>query len=240
MNKKSLSTDERDPELLWKKERHHWNEQYQGGQKTSFIASLLSRIVMSSVLFGMIVLVYRSDQAWAVRVQHYISQSLHKEMDFQAAESWYVSHFGDVPTIIPIFKDHQEDPMKVIARLSLIPPLHGTVTTLFTTDHTGIEITPFPDSDSKASPKVKSIAKGRIIEVKNIANMGKVLTIQHVGGLVAIYGHMDTSLKVNDWVLAGDSLGWLSSDTDSSFSTLFFALKQGDIYVDPVEVMSID
>ncbi|MNP22180.1 Stage IV sporulation protein FA [compost metagenome] len=159
-------------------------------------------------------------------------------MDFQAAEAWYVSHFGEAPTIIPIFKESENEPKKVIASLNWVPPIRGTVTTPFSVDLIGIEIT--PNQDSKVAQQVKSLTKGRIIEVLTDSQSGKTLTIQHTGGLIATYGHVDTNLKVNDWVEAGDILGWLSIESNVKQPSLYLAMKQGNVYIDPLEVISID
>ncbi|WP_438347110.1 peptidoglycan DD-metalloendopeptidase family protein [Paenibacillus sp. FA6] len=229
---------ERDPEVVWKKERGRWNEDYGKRTNHSFISSFIWRLLLSAILFGLIIGVYRSQQAWAVSIQHYIAQSLNREMDFQAAESWYVAHFGEAPTIIPIFKESQDDPLKVIASLTLIAPMHGIVTTPFSADLRGIEIS--PNKYSNATQQVKSVATGRVIEVLNETLSGKRLTIQHMGGLVAVYGHLDTTLKVNDWVEAEDSLGWLSNGLSGQPQALYFAMKQGEGYIDPLEVMSFD
>ena len=236
INKKEVR--ERDPEVVWKKERGRWNEDYGNRTSHSFISSFIWRLLFSAVLFGLIIGIYRSQQAWAVSIQHYIAQSLNREMDFQAVESWYVAHFGEAPTIIPIFKESQDAPQKVIASQTLIAPIHGKVTTPFSAELRGIEIS--PNQDSNATQQVKSVATGRVIEVLNETMSGKRITIQHTGGLAAVYGHLDTALKVNDWVEAGEHLGWLSNAHSVQPQTLYFAMKQGENYIDPLDVMSFD
>ncbi|AOZ91905.1 M23 family metallopeptidase [Paenibacillus crassostreae] len=217
---------ERDPERLWKMEqsRHHY-----------FFPSFIRRVLWSGLLFGIVFGIYRSEETWAISIQQYIAQSLNREMDFQAVESWYVSHFGEAPAIIPIFTESQNNPQKVIASQAWLVPMHGLVTTSFLVDQKGIEISPYEDSN--AISQVKSVATGRILEVLKESQSGVKLAIQHTGGLVSVYGHLDSTLKVNDWVEAGDSLGWL---TNEPRQTLYFSLRQGDVYLDPLEVMSFD
>lgn len=229
---------ELDPEVMWKKERDRLQGVNGDVKKNRFFSSFIWRLLLSGLLFGLIVGVFRVQQPWAITVQQYIAESLNREMDFQAAETWYVSHFGEAPTIIPIFKESQDDPQKVIASLSLIAPIDGDITTPYSVDLQGIEITPYGDSNAKH--QVKSVATGRIIEVLTDSIIGKTLKIQHTGGMVAIYGHLDTTLKMNDWVEAGDTLGLLSNVPTGQVPTLYFAIQQAKEYIDPTEVMSLD
>ncbi|OAB46660.1 M23 family metallopeptidase [Paenibacillus glacialis] len=229
---------EPDPEAMWKKERGRLHELNGDVKKNHFFSSFIWRLLLSGLLFGLIVGVYRFEQPWAVNVQQYIAQSLNREMDFQAAEAWYVSHFGEVPTIIPIFKESQNDPQKVIASLSLITPMKGNITMPYSVALKGIEIT--PNGDSNVKQQVKSVATGRVIEVLTDSELGKTLKVQHAGGMVTIYGHLDTTLKINDWIEAGDSLGLLSTTPTEQLPFLYFAILQGQEYIDPTEVMSFD
>lgn len=229
---------EPDPEVLWKKERGRRYGVNDEVKKNRFLSSFTWRLVVSALLFGLIVGVYRFQHPWAVTAQQYITQSLNREMDFQAAEAWYVSHFGDTPTIIPIFKESQSDPQKVIASLSLVVPIHGNITTPYSEDLKGVEIAPYEDSNTKHP--VKSVATGQVIKVLTDSLMGKTLTIQHTGGIVAIYGHLDTTLKLNDWIEAGDTLGLLADISTGQSPTLYYSMKQGQEYIDPSEVMSFD
>ncbi|OAB48078.1 M23 family metallopeptidase [Paenibacillus antarcticus] len=238
VSKGNQVVQELDPEVLWKKERNRLNGFNEEGRKNNFVSSFTWRLLVSGVLFGLIVGVYRLEQPLAVNVQQYITQSLNREMNFQAAEAWYVSHFGEAPTIIPSFKESQDNPQKVIASLSLIAPIQGNITMPYSVALQGIEIT--PNGDSNAKHPVKSVTTGRVIDVVTDSLAGKTLTIQHTGGMVAIYGHLDTSLKINDWVEAGDSLGVLSNATMEQTPFLYFAIQQAQEYIDPTEVMSFD
>ncbi|MEC0093122.1 M23 family metallopeptidase [Paenibacillus macquariensis] len=238
LSKGTQIVQEPDPEVLWKKERSRLNGFNEDGRKNNFVSSFTWRLLLSGLLFGVIVGVYRLEQPLAVNVQQYITQSLNREMDYQAAEAWYVSHFGEAPTIIPSFKESQNDPQKVIASLSLIAPIQGNITMPYSVALQGIEIT--PNGDSNANHPVKSVATGRVIDVVTDSLVGKTVTIRHTGGMLAIYGHLDTNLKINDWVEAGDSLGLLSNASTEQSPFLYFAIQKGQEYIDPTEVMSFD
>ncbi|HEY2491857.1 MAG TPA: M23 family metallopeptidase [Paenibacillus sp.] len=229
---------ERDPETLWKKERGRWGELEGGRNKHSFVSGFVWRLIVSSLLFGMIWGVFRIQQSWALPIRHYISQSLNREMNFQAAEAWYVAHFGEAPSFIPIFNSQDEEPQKMNASLSFIRPIEGNVVQSYALSLKGIEIAPL--GDSNMALQVKSVATGHVLEVSDDSLTGKTVTIRHGGGMVAIYGHLsNTELQVNDWLQAGDIVGQLTH-TPTELSNLYFAVKQDNTYIDPAEVIHLD
>lgn len=230
---------ERDPEVLWKKERGRWGGAEEGGNKRSFVSGFVWRMMVSGLLFGMIWGVFRIQQSWALPIQHYITRSLNQEMDFQATEAWYVAHFGGAPSFIPIFNSRDEASQKVNASLSIIRPIEGDVVQSYALSLKGIEIA--PTGDSNMADQVKSVATGHVLEVSDDSLTGKTVTIGHGGGMVAIYGHLsNTKLQVNDWLQAGDTVGQLTRTPAGQLSNLYFAVKQDNTYVDPAEVIHLD
>jgi stage IV sporulation protein FA len=45
---------------------------------------------------------------------------------------------------------------------------------------------------------------------------------------------------VNDWVEAGNVVGSLKGGSTDQPATLYFAIKEGEEYVDPAEVVALD
>ncbi|MGF7047195.1 stage IV sporulation protein FA [Paenibacillus sp. DS2015] len=230
---------ERDPEALWKKEHGRWGGIEEENNKHSFVSGFIWRIIVSCVLFGMIWGVFRTHQSWALPIQHYITQSLNREMNFQATEAWYVAHFGGAPSFIPIFNSEAETPQKMNASLSLVQPIEGNIVQSYALSLKGIEIA--PTGDSNMALQVKSVATGLVLEVSDDSLTGRTVTIRHGGGIVSIYGHLsNTELKVNDWLEAGDIVGQLPNRANGQLSNLYFAVKQDNTYIDPAEVIHLD
>jgi stage IV sporulation protein FA len=104
---------EPDPEKVWKKE--HAKGGGPSYHKSRFVSGFMWRVFFSVILFGLIWGLFQYPQPWSTKIQDYVMQSLNREMDFQAVEAWYESHFGEAPAFIPIFKQNQTSPLKVNA-----------------------------------------------------------------------------------------------------------------------------
>ncbi|WP_242403906.1 M23 family metallopeptidase [Paenibacillus pini] len=228
---------EPDPEKIWKQERVNGKGIYH--RSNHFISGFMWRLLFSSLLFVSIWGVFRMNQPWSLQVQQYVMQSLNHEMDFKAAEAWYESHLGKAPSFIPIFKQTPSSPLKVNTSASTISPIQGKIVQSFAVNLKGVEIE--PDQVSNGALQVKSVETGRVLDITGNSDTGLSVTIQHVNGITATYGHLGESiLQKNDWVQAGDAIGKLTELSDGQTPTLFFAIKEGNRYVDPAEVISID
>ncbi|WP_136608258.1 M23 family metallopeptidase [Paenibacillus dokdonensis] len=228
---------EPDPEKMWKKENSKGHGPFR--HKTRFVSGFMWRLFFSAIIFALIWGLFKFPQPWSIKAQDYVMQSLNREMDFQAAEAWYESHFGKAPAFIPIFRQNQISPLKVNASKSLYPPIEGEIVQAFAVDLKGVEIA--PSKVSNVPLEVKSVETGRVIDVSGNAETGITVTIQHTGKLVAAYGHLaDTRLQKNDWVEGGDAVGQLKAAAEGETPTLFFSLKEDGDYVDPAGVIPID
>ncbi|MWV46715.1 peptidoglycan DD-metalloendopeptidase family protein [Paenibacillus sp. HJL G12] len=228
---------EPDPEKLWKKEQAKGRGPFH--HKTRFFSGMMWRLFFSAIIFVLVWGIFKFPQPWSMKVQDYVMQSLNREMDFQAAEVWYESHFGKAPTFIPIFKQNQTSPIKVNASKSLYPPIDGEIVQAFAVSLKGVEIA--PRKVSNIPLEVKSVETGRVIDVTGSADTGITVTIQHTGKIVASYGHLaDTRLQKNDWVEGGDAVGHLQAAAEGETPSLFFSVKENGNYVDPADVIPID
>lgn len=232
---------EPDPEKLWKQGYRGWYETSPDAppprKKFSFASSMLRRIAVSALLFGAVWGIFSIQEPWAVRAQLYILSGLSREMDFQAAQTWYEEHFGGAPSFIPIFGQSEQDTTKVNGSVSLTPPLDGRLVQSFAIDMKGIRIV--PGDDSQSSREVKSIDTGRVLEVKKLQDSTYSVMIQHTGGRTALYSGLAAStLKANDWVQGEDVVGTLPAESNGEQPALYFMLKEGDRTVDPADVIS--
>lgn len=66
--------------------------------------------------------------------------------------------------------------------------------------------------------------------------------IQHADGSETWYGHLGTiSVKLYDFVEMGKEVGTAqASDEDEQKGLFYFAIKQGDQFIDPIQVISFE
>lgn len=234
--------EERDPEILWKQGYRGWGELPEesppvrsGGFRRGFVR----RLAVSVILFGAVMGAFKWDVSFLQPAKLFIADSLHREMDFSSAAVWYTEHFGGAPSFLPIFQNDDPSPLKVSASRKYMAPIQGTIAQPFAITMKGIEIV--PDSNGGGIQQVQSMDAGRVIEVSNSPEAGTTIVIQHTATLTGIYGRLEeTKLTVGSWVEEGDLIGQIPASTSKQDQTLYFALKEGDTYIDPTEVISFD
>ncbi|CAI6082801.1 hypothetical protein PAECIP112173_03684 [Paenibacillus sp. JJ-100] len=229
---------ERDPEWLWKKENGHFGPDGRSG--FNLFRSLLRRTVISAVLFGGVWGLFQLNASWTVSPKTVIADVLHNDMDFAAAAAWYEKNFGGTPSFLPVLGHTTDVVNGTGVRQLLQKPVSGTVVQPFALSMKGIEIVP-DTAVAGGLVQVVSSGAGRVIEVLGDPSSGYTVVIQHTGKMTAVYGRMNNNdVQVNDWVEAGDAVGSLKSGDDKNPATLYFAIKEGEEYVDPAEVVALD
>lgn len=229
----------RDPEMEWRSERERWKSSFGESNRPSFFASFGRRLFTASIMFGLIWGIFHWDIPYAGQVRIFVADALNKDMDFASAGSWYHSHFGGAPSFLPVLGTKEHDDQKIDASRKLSPPMLGSIVQPFSISLKGIEIVP-TGSDAKLT-NVRSIDTGRVLEISENSQSGVTVVIRHMNGVTAVYGRLaQTKLKTNDWVQEGDNIGQLALPSDKEAGTLYLAVKKGDSYVDPAEVISLD
>lgn len=233
----SLTEQERDPEWLWKKENGHYGPG--GHPRFNLIKSFVRRTVVSALLFGSVWGLFQLNTSWTTPAKTMIADVLHRDMDFASAAAWYERHFGGTPSFLPVL-GHTTDPVNGSGIRHLLgKPISGTVVQPFALSMKGIEIV--PEAAGAGLIQVVSSDAGRVLQVLDDPENGTTVVIQHTGNVTAIYGRLNESeVQVSDWVEAGDAVGSLKESVNEQPATLYFAVKEGEEYVDPAEVVALD
>ncbi|WP_082361044.1 M23 family metallopeptidase [Bacillus sp. FJAT-28004] len=256
--------EELDPEVVWKTNPNPWdnwkedkgfidkrrfvkgpdlsnhNEPGSGGGKNNhtFGKELKWKLGIALLLFGAVWAMFRYDTVYTLKGQALVKQALTDEIDFAAAAAWYKETFAGAPSFIPIFQDNSEDVVGAdgTVKLPIVTPLQGgSLIRTFAELLNGIELA------GSSEAEVVAAETGRVLLLSDQSDQGSTIVIQHVNQRVTVYGMLGkTNVKVNDWVEAGDSIGNLLKSEGTQPSLLYFAVKQDNLYIDPVGVIPID
>lgn len=206
--------------------------------KHPFRRELMWKLVIALVLFGGIWTMFQYDTEYTRKGQALVRQALVDEIDFAAAAAWYKETFAGAPSFIPIFEDKNEAAVGAdgTVRLPIVAPLQGgSLVRTFAELLNGIELA------GGSEEQVVAAETGRVLVLTDPSDKGSTIVIQHANQRVTIYGKLgETEVRVNDWVEAGDPIGKLMSSEGVQPSLLYFAVKQNDLYIDPVDVIPLD
>jgi stage IV sporulation protein FA len=252
---------ELDPEVAWKLNPNpwaNWGEESEAPRRSfvraadptryapvdgpgggySFGRSFIRKLAVALLVFGAIWGLFRLDEPWALQGQAFVKQALTDELDFAAAAAWYKEAFAGAPSFIPIFQNAAEEATSAegTVKLPVVNPLpDSSLVQTFAELLNGVELA------GVSAQEVAAVETGRVQTTAGQAESGLTVLIQHANGRVTIYGGLaETSVKTGDWVEAGEAIGRLPETEGNEPSLLYFAVKQNDLYVDPVGVIPFD
>ena len=249
MLSKRPSDVENDPEKFWKLNANPWEH---GGNQSnapedhamlaegdstktySFFRHLKIQTIIALVLLVVIFAASQFSNSYIDKGKVWLNHELQTSINFVAVAGWYENIFSGSPSFIPSFGNKSE---LVLAKhnqdVEAVAPIqNGILLHSFAQLLNGVEIA----GDSNAV--VHAVAKGRVILVREQQDS---VIIQHADNRMSIYTRLnEVNVEVSDWVEAGASIGKLAPIADEDYSVLFLAMKQGEQYIDPLEVISVE
>jgi len=232
---------ERDPEKLWKQSRNHWNdpslEEHNGDDAEkrrvfSFFQHIKIQTILAVIVFVAMLVGSQYDHPVVTKSKNWIRSELSSSFDFVAVAVWYDNLFEGSPAFIPRFGNNSQLALANQSSVDIVAPIEqGILLRSFADLLNGIEIV------GAKQAEVHAIEKGRIILVPQ----GNSVIIQHANERMSIYTRLsEVNVESGDWVDAGTTIGRLSPIEEEDYSVLFFSMKQGDQYIDPLEVITLD
>ncbi|MFX3634902.1 MAG: peptidoglycan DD-metalloendopeptidase family protein [Candidatus Pristimantibacillus sp.] len=209
-----------------------------GGRWKSLRKELLLKALAASVLFAGIWGMFQYDSEWTVEGRAVVKDALTEEIDFTAVAAWYKNTFSGAPSFIPIFDNNANiaESANGSVKLPIVTPLEGgAIVRTFAEMLNGIELA------GSSEQTVSAVETGRVMLVTEKNEAGITIVVQHADQRTTVYGMLgEATVKVNDWVDAGDKIGSLLQAKGAEPSLLYFAVKDNDRHVDPVSVIPID
>lgn len=96
---------------------------------------------------------------------------------------------------------------------------------------------------AKQPSEIQAIGDGEVIfcAPPEQNGVGWTIVIAHKDEAKSIYGMLDqTSVRVGDTVTGGQPIGWINEQDREAPSNLYFAFKQGTLFLDPEAVIGFD
>ncbi|GGH85838.1 stage IV sporulation protein FA [Pullulanibacillus pueri] len=164
-----------------------------------------------------------------------VQKTLTKEMNFTVVSGWYEKMFGEPLAFLPMNqKDGKtEVTSKQKGNQDFAVPVSGTVTEQFSTAKKGVTYR------TQSNAVVEAVSSGIVISVGKKDDIGKTVVVQHEDGKESWYGKLKSvDVKQYDTVKKGQKIGTVTADASGDNGTFYFALKNGDKFVDPIQVIA--
>ncbi|WP_442603481.1 peptidoglycan DD-metalloendopeptidase family protein [Paenibacillus sp. KN14-4R] len=226
-----------DPEFVWR-QKYKLDHEDHGEPPLTIWRGFRTKAWVALLLFILIWALFQLKHPLAQKGQSYIATLLVQPISYEAISTWYHRTFGDSPSFIPVFNSKgKDDAIKASLgnKRNYFAPLQGKVTVPYTQSNGGILLS------ARTGTPVFAMDDGQVIRAGESETTGYTIVIQHPEGVQSVYGWMDgAKLQVNDWIKAGETIGYAAKDEIKGTGTLYFAIKKDKMSVDPVDVISFD
>ncbi len=199
-------------------------------KKETFMLKILGAGIM--VLFTAII--FKSQAPVFEEAKTVVNKTMENEFQFAAISSWYEGQFGKPLALLPTNSKKEESSSTASSEYAV--PASGKVVENFKTNGQGIML------QTGVGEEVAAMKGGLIIFAGKKEDLGNTVIIQHDDKSESWYGHLE-SIEVNQYVHVkkGVPVGKVSSSTQNDVSgEFYFAIKKGDTFIDPIQVMSFD
>ncbi|MFD1781139.1 peptidoglycan DD-metalloendopeptidase family protein [Fredinandcohnia salidurans] len=192
----------------------------------------LFKVLLSAILVLSIGIIFKNQSPNFEKVRHFVSSTMETEFQFAAVTEWYKDTFGSPLALLPINQNKEQVDAPEPGKYAL--PAAGTVTETFEANGQGIIV----ETDSKV---VEAMNAGNVTEVAVKGDLGKTVVIQHSDGTETWYGNLGSvNVKLYDYVETGQEVGQVQDPEGENKGTYYFAIKQGETFIDPIQVIKFE
>lgn len=192
------------------------------------------KLLASICLFLVVAIVFRNQSPALDSTRALVKNTMETEFQFAAVSSWYEGKFGKPLALLP-FTEQKQPAENVSGQYAV--PASGRILENFEKNGQGIMV-----ETGKGAP-VKAFNEGNVVFAGIKEGIGKTVIIQHADQTESWYGNLDQiHVGLYEFVQKGKEVGidGESSSQDKTKGAFYFAIKKGDKFIDPIQVIRFE
>lgn len=198
----------------------------------------LFQLFASIILFLVVGIIFKSNGDQFETAKAFVETTFEREFQFAIVANWYEEQFGQPLAILPISdesklyvaEDNKNQPEQIYA-----VPAAGTVKESFRANGSGIMV------ETGIGSAIEAVDEGFVVFAGVKDGIGKTVIIQHPNDSETWYGSLETiDVQLYDFVEARTKIGKAKTIEENNAGIFYFAIKKGDSFVDPSQVISFD
>ncbi len=195
----------------------------------------LFKVLASACLVLILAIIFRSPSDKAEMIQAYVKQTMDKEFQFAAVSDWYENQFGKPLVLLPKKNAEKENKQELSPGNQYALPASGKILEDFGDNGQRIMI------ETSKGAGVEAMDEGLVHFVGMKEGFGKTVIVQHADKSETWYGNLD-AIEVNlyEYISKGTKVGTALDSPDGMKGSFYFAIKKGDDFVDPVQVIKFE
>ncbi|WNF35908.1 M23 family metallopeptidase [Bacillaceae bacterium IKA-2] len=194
---------------------------------------LVLQLLAAVCLFLIVGILFKTDSPQLEGARQFVSTSFEEEFQFATVANWYESQFGRPLALLPTTTNLALEDFNKDIDLAYAVPATGRIAKNFAEDGKGVIV------ETVANKNVEVAKSGMVRFVAEEENLGKTVIVAHYDGGESWYAMLDhVEVKLYDHIEAGSIIGTVSLKGDNGF--YYFALKEGETFINPIDVISFE
>jgi stage IV sporulation protein FA len=195
------------------------------------------KILSSVLLFLVIAILFRNQTAAFEPARDVVLKAMDQDFKFATVSNWYESKFGKPLALLPFSDDDPADKKEVAEETGFSVPAMGKILENFEKNGQGIMI------ETGKGAEVQTINDGIVTFAGVKEDLGKTVIIQHADETETWYGNLE-KIEVNlyEYIEKRQVVGTVSvsAGDDKTKGKYYFAIKKGDDFIDPIQVIRFE
>lgn len=189
----------------------------------------IMKLLIASCLVLIVAIIHKNNEPPFQKAQETVKNLMETEFQFAAVSKWYEEQFGDPIAILSPLSNEKS----ATEGLQYAVPASGKVLESFKDNGQGITV-------ETTNKQVEAMNEGFVIEVGKMEDTGLTVILQHADGTETWYGNLkDVNVALYDFVELGETIGQVNQ-SDKDQGTYYFAIKKGDQFIDPIQVITFE
>lgn len=193
------------------------------------------KILASACLFLVIAILFRNHSASFDPARSVVKKAMGTEFQFAAVTDWYEQKFGKPLALLPV--SDKKAAVKTNANQQYAVPASGRILENFQKNGQGIMI------ETSKGTQVEAMNEG-VVQFAGVKDgLGKTVIIQHADKTESWYGNLEAiNVHAYESIKKGKAVGTVSGSEgkDKTKGEFYFAIKKGDHFIDPIQVIRFD
>ncbi|WP_077214120.1 M23 family metallopeptidase [Bacillus dakarensis] len=195
----------------------------------------LLKILTSACLVLVIAILFRSNAESVDPIKNFVTKSMEQDFQFAAVSEWYEDQFGKPLALLPLETESKKEEVSAPGEPGYALPAAARILEEF--DANGKRIT----IETEKGAPVSAMNEGMVRYVGVEEGFGKTVIIQHADKTETWYGNLETiNVSLYEFIEKGSDVGVASNAEDGTKGQFYFALKKGDDFIDPIQVIQFE
>ncbi|CAM3458370.1 M23 family metallopeptidase [Cytobacillus oceanisediminis] len=194
----------------------------------------LFKLLASACLFLLAAILFKNEAATLDPARDFVKASMEKDFQFAAVSGWYEDQFGKPLAFLP-FSDGKQETRSPQENSDYALPASAKILEDFNDNGQRITI----ETGKEAS--VEAMSEGLVRFAGKKDGFGNTVIIQHGDKSESWYGNLaDINVNLYQYIEKGTGLGTAGDTEDGEKGSFYFAIKKGDDFIDPIQVIPFE